>query len=75
MFVSEHYARKVWPNVERQAAIKRAITQNDEYILPCRFDDTKLPGMADDIVYQDLRHIASEDLAEIAMSKLRRKRR
>ena len=63
LFVSEHYARKVWPNFERKAAMKRAVQQNDEYILPCRFDDTELPGMADDIVYQDLRHVAPADLA------------
>ena len=75
MFVSVHYARKVWPNFEKKAAIRRAIRQNDGYILACRFDDTELPGLANDVVYQDLRTIGPEELAELTIGKLRRRRR
>lgn len=75
MFISEHYAKKVWPNFERTVAMERAVQENDQYILPCRFDDTPLPGMAEDVVYQDLEGMPSGDLVELVMEKLRRKRR
>jgi hypothetical protein len=41
MFASEHYARKVWPNHERQSAQARTLREKREYILPARFDDTE----------------------------------
>ncbi len=40
MFISKHYRKKNWTNLEREAAQARAFTDNQEYILPVRFDDT-----------------------------------
>src|SRR5260370_2171007 len=34
MFISEHYIRKAWTQLERQHAQSRALTEKDEYILP-----------------------------------------
>ena len=45
MFVSSAYGAKLWTNHERKAAQSKAFTQNSEYILPVRIDDTKIPGM------------------------------
>lgn len=79
MFVSEDYARKVWPTFERKVAMERAMHQaareRDGYILACRFDQTELPGMAADIIYQDLTNKSPEQIAELVVSKLRSKRR
>jgi hypothetical protein len=44
LFASGHYARKVWTNHERRSAQARAVRENEEYILPVRFDDTDIPG-------------------------------
>ncbi len=78
MFVSKDYARKVWPTFERQVAMERAMHQaaqeRDDYILACRFDQTEIPGMAEDIVYQDLTIKSPEQIADLVVSKLRSKR-
>jgi hypothetical protein len=78
MFVSKNYARKVWPNYERKIAMERSIQQaaedRDDYILACRFDDTEIPGMADDVVYQDLTVKAPKQIADLVINKLRRKK-
>jgi len=77
MFVSDHYALKVWPNFERKVAMERAIQQaadeREDYILACRFDETEIPGMAPDVVYQDLREKTPAQVADLVVSKLRKK--
>ena len=45
VFVSCHYAEKLWTNHERQSAQARAFENKLEYILPVRFDETEIPGM------------------------------
>lgn len=78
MFVSQDYARKVWPTFESKVAIERAMQQavdeRDDYILACRFDQTEIPGMAADVVYQDLTIKTPEQIADLVVSKLRSKR-
>jgi hypothetical protein len=51
MFLSRHYAVKLWTNHEREAAQARAFEENEEYILPIRLDDTKIPGIPTTIAY------------------------
>lgn len=46
VFVSHHYAAKLWTNHELRAAQSRAFMEKREYILPVRLDDTQLPGLA-----------------------------
>lgn len=78
MFVSKDYARKVWPTFARKVAMERAMHQaaqeRDDYILACRFDQTKVPGMAADVVYQDLAVKTPEQIADLVINKLRSKR-
>ena len=45
VFVSKHYAGKLWTNHELKAAQARAFSEAKEYILPVRLDDTELPGI------------------------------
>lgn len=45
VFVSRHYAAKLWTNHELRAAQSRAFLEKREYILPLRLDDTQLPGL------------------------------
>jgi hypothetical protein len=47
MFVSKHYADKLWTTHERRAAQERAFTEKgSDYILPVRIDDTEIPGLS-----------------------------
>lgn len=55
MFISDFYSKKLWPNLERQSMQARAFQENEEYVLPARFDDTVIPGILPTIGYIDLR--------------------
>ncbi len=74
MFLSEHYARKAWPTHERRAAMSRAVQEQDRYILPCRFDNTEVPGLRPSISYVDLTSKSPEQLGDLIIQVLRRKR-
>ena len=45
-FVSKHYLKKPWTNVERKAVLARAMQQDTAYLLPIRLEDSDLPGFA-----------------------------
>jgi len=52
IFVSAHYAEKLWTNHERQAAQERAFEEKGrEYILPIRIDQTAIPGLPKTLCY------------------------
>lgn len=70
LFVSSHYAAKVWTNHERQSAQARAISAHEEYVLPARFDDTVVPGLRPTVGYVDLRRLSPEELAELIKEKV-----
>ena len=70
LFVSNAYGRKLWTNHERRSAQARAFSENKEYILPVRFDDTELPGLAPTVGYLALRQLKPEDLAARIVEKL-----
>jgi hypothetical protein len=72
MFISPHYAKKLWPNHERESAQARAFSEHSEYILPARFDDTPVPGLLPTTFYVDLRIKTPEELADLAKQKLGR---
>jgi len=78
MFVSKDYARKVWPNFERKITMERLIQQaaedREDYILTCRFDDTEIPRMAPDVVYQDLSIKTPAQIAALVINKLSHKK-
>jgi hypothetical protein len=71
MFISADYASKAWTRHERRSALARAI-EEDEYVLPARFDDTELAGLRPTIGYLDLREIAPATLVEFILKKLDR---
>jgi hypothetical protein len=70
MFVSRHYAEKMWTKHERQSAFDRAMTQDQEYVLPVRFDDTVLPGLRTGVGYLDGTRFTPVRLAEMVAQKL-----
>ena len=70
MFLSQHYAQKLWPNHERRSAQARAFEENQEYILPIRLDDTEIPGVLSTVGYLDLRSMSIEEIYKILVNKL-----
>jgi len=70
IFISNHYASKLWTNHERKSAQARAFTEKKEYILPVRFDDTEIPGILPTTGYIDLRYKSPIELADIIRRKI-----
>lgn len=70
MFISEHYSKKMWPNHERQSMQARAFQENEEYILPAKFDETKIAGVLPTIGFLDLNKKTPHQLADIIEKKL-----
>lgn len=64
VFISRHYADKVWTNHERKSAQARTFEEKSEYILPVRFDDTEVPGMLPTIGYIEA---TTREPAELAL--------
>jgi hypothetical protein len=72
MFISEHYASKMWTRHERRSALERALGQRSEYILPARFDDTTIPGLSGAVRYEDLQSTSPNELGHLILRKLGR---
>ena len=70
IFASEHYRKKLWTNHERESAQARAFVQNEEYILPARFDETAIPGIRPTTGYLDLSQRSPEELAYLTAQKI-----
>lgn len=70
MFISEHYAKKLWPSHERQSMQARAFQESQEYILPARFDDTAIPGVLPTVGYISLENRTPDQFVEVIHKKL-----
>lgn len=70
MFISEHYARKLWTNHERQAMQARAFQEHQEYILPARFDETPIPGVLPTVCYIALTGRSPQEFVRVIHKKL-----
>jgi hypothetical protein len=69
MFVSEAYAAAAFPTVERRGSFA-AEMHRGATVLPVRFDDVDLPGLGENIAYQDARRVTPEQLAAAIAMKL-----
>lgn len=70
MFLSEHYAKKLWANHERESSQARAFSENSEYILPVRFDNTEIPGVRPTTGYIDLAGKTPVELGGLILAKI-----
>lgn len=70
MFVSKEYAAKTWTRHEKRSAFSRAYTENEEYILPVRFDNTEIPGLDDATCYLDAHVKSPYEIAQAVIQKL-----
>ncbi len=73
MFLSRHYATKVWTNRERQAAQARALLENKAYILPIRLDDTEVTGVLLTIAHLRWPPETAASTADLVVKKLGKK--
>ena len=69
IFISEHYPLKKWTKHELKAAQSREFSEEYEYILPVRFDDTIIPGLNETQGFLDARQITAIDVAEAIIEK------
>ncbi len=70
MFISEHYAKKVWTNHERKSMQERAFRESEEYILPARFDNTEVPGLYSTVSYIDLNYKTPYEFVKVILQKI-----
>ncbi|WP_258240456.1 TIR domain-containing protein [Pseudidiomarina homiensis] len=70
MFISKHYAEKLWCSHERQSMQARAFQEHQEYILPARFDETAIPGVLPTVGYISLEGRPPSAFVEIIHRKL-----
>lgn len=71
VFLSASYAKKAWTKHELKQAQARAISENAEYILPLRIDDTEIPGITSTMAYIDLRTRSISEVVSLVLAKLR----
>ena len=74
IFVSEHYVRKRWTNVECRAALARAFKENSPYILPIKLDDAEIPGILPTVGYMSWHKDGAELILKCLMDKLKNAR-
>ncbi len=72
IFVSNHYAEKLWTKHELKAAQARALNENEEYILPIRLDASEIPGILSTTAYVNWHEETPESVAEALLEKLER---
>ena len=70
IFLSKHYARKLWTKFELQNAQARAFEEHQEYILPVRLDDTEIPGILTTVAYLDSRSMSIYEIYQALVEKL-----
>ncbi len=71
IFISKHYKNKRWTNHERESAQARAFSENREYILTARFDDTEIPGILPTTGYINLAEKSPKEFALLIIEKLK----
>lgn len=70
IFVSKHFKKKLWTNHERESAQAKAFLENKEYILPARFDKTRIPGILPTTGYIDLNGLSPSEFADLIKQKI-----
>lgn len=73
-FISEEYVKKMWTILEVNSALDRNMNESrpdfQQYILPVRFDDTRVPGIVGSIAHIDARKKTPQEIAHMIFEKL-----
>ena len=70
IFISQEYIKKPLPKTELQYTLAQAIEQQQEYILPARFDSATVPGLPSTMKYIDLGDKTPECFAKMIIEKI-----
>ena len=70
MFLSQHYAKKLWTSHERASSQARAFGQHEEYILPVKLDETEIPGIRPTTGYLDDKKLSPDKICSAILKKL-----
>ncbi len=71
MFISKEYKEKRWSKFEQKRSLARAFfSENREYLLPFKFDDTEIAGLEDSIAFLPVELYDEEKLAEAIIEKI-----
>jgi hypothetical protein len=70
VFISRAYVEKPWPKRELAAALSHPQSRGQPRIWPARFDDTPVPGLSEEIKYEDLQQHSAASFADVLFTKL-----
>jgi len=70
VFIPAEYVERDWTQLERRAALDRAVRERRDYVLPARFDDTPVPGLLSGVVTVDLLGQSPRQFAGVVAAKL-----
>ena len=70
ILISESYVQKPWTRLEKKSAQSRAFEEENEYILPLRIDDTKVPGILSTTGYIDYRNEPINEIISLLVQKI-----
>lgn len=73
IFISQYYIQKEWTSYESAAAMVRMLDSNlkqKEYLLPVKFDETKVSGVLSTIGFIDGRRKRPDELGKLIIKKL-----
>lgn len=73
IFISQYYVQKEWTSYESAAAMVRMLESNlkqKEYLLPVKFDETKVPGVLSTIGFIDGKRKRPDELGNLIIKKL-----
>ncbi len=73
IFISQYYVQKEWTSYESAAAMVRMLDSNlkqKEYLLPVKFDETKVSGVLSTIGFIDGKRKSPDELGNLIIKKL-----
>ena len=73
-FISKEYVEKMWTRLEINSALERNMHESrpdfQQYILPVRFDDMRVPGIVGSIGHIDARKKSPQEIARMIYEKV-----
>jgi TIR domain len=70
LFISHHYATKMWARHERRSALDRALQERAAYVLPVRLDDSPLDGLRTTVGFIDARKVGIDGIVRATLTKV-----
>jgi hypothetical protein len=75
LFLSTQYAAQRWTGNDRRLAQTRAFTENKDYVISVRLDDTELPGLTEAVRYVDMAKFSADALAQLTLETIEKEKK